>query len=335
MSKPSVLITGAAGFIGMHACSKFHSAGYAVEAIDNFDPYYSNELKRARCKYLKDRHEILVEDFDVNEINSLSGVRFHKKFDLVLHLAAQPGVRFSLEKPQAYIRSNVSGFLEILEYCRKFSNFNLMYASSSSVYGENPNPRFSENDKTDFPISLYAATKKANELMAYTYSHLFELRSIGLRFFTVYGPWGRPDMAVFKFTKAINENRPIDLYGEGKLWRDFTFVDDIVSGILSLAKNFNKIAELPYPINPDNSKHSFFNIGNHQPRQVIELVAAIEKSLGKKAIINFREMQQGDVHVTSADTQALRSVSDFAPNTSLEDGVEKFVSWYLKEGFHY
>lgn len=309
-----ILMTGAAGFIGFHLCKHLLSRGDAVLGLDNFNDYYSPDLKRARAKILAQNGIEIIEGdichpFLLNEL-----IAKHQITHLV-HLAAQAGVRYSLVNPQAYIKSNIEGFLNILETCRHHPHVKLTYASSSSVYGTNDKIPFSIDDKTDHQASLYGVTKKTNELMASTYHHLYGISSVGLRFFTVYGPWGRPDMAYFSFTKAILEGRPIEIYNHGKMMRDFTFIDDIIQGTTAA-------------IDLD-AKCEIFNLGNHQPEELHTFIEIIEDSLGKKAKKINLPMQPGDVQKTYADISYSQSQLGFTPKISLKEGIPQFVEWYL------
>ncbi|TVT74776.1 MAG: NAD-dependent epimerase [Denitromonas halophila] len=327
-----VLVTGAAGFIGMHASERLLARGDEVVGLDNLNDYYDPQLKRDRLARIEPHPNFRFVKMDVADREGIEKLFADEKFDRVIHLAAQAGVRYSIENPHAYIDSNIVGFMNILEGCRHNKVQHLAYASSSSVYGGNTKMPFSEHDSVDHPISMYAATKKANELMAHTYSHLFGVPTTGLRFFTVYGPWGRPDMALFLFTKATLEGRPIDVFNHGKMQRDFTYVDDIVEGVIRVLDHtaesdpeFN--ADQP---NPGRSKAPFrvFNIGNHSPVQLMDYIGAIESALGMEAKKNFLPMQDGDVPATYADTSELNDWTGFQPNTSVKDGVARFVAWY-------
>jgi UDP-glucuronate 4-epimerase len=326
------LITGGAGFIGFHLSKKASALGYSVTGIDNLNDYYDVGLKRARLDLLKqlpnfDFRQISLED--ATAINQLFG---ENQFSCVINLAAQAGVRYSLINPHAYLESNLRGFLNILEACRHNKTGHLIYASSSSVYGANKKMPFSVHHNVDHPISLYAASKKANELMAHTYSALYGLPTTGLRFFTVYGPWGRPDMALFLFTKAILQGKPIDVYNHGKMRRDFTYVDDIVEAIGRL------IPKIPTPdpawsgMNPDPSSsfapYRVYNIGNNKPVELLKFIEVIEEKTGRKAVKNFMPIQDGDVPETYADVEDLMREVDFKPSTPIEVGVGKFVDWY-------
>jgi UDP-glucuronate 4-epimerase len=327
-----IMVTGAAGFIGKHVAERLLQRGDHVVGVDNLNDYYDVSLKEARLAQLTGQpgfsfHRISVEDKDAME-----RLFTETRPDRVVHLAAQAGVRYSLTNPHAYIDANLQGFMNILEGCRHTEVAHLVYASSSSVYGGNTLMPFSEQHSVDHPVSLYAATKKANELMAHTYSHLYRLPTTGLRFFTVYGPWGRPDMALFLFTKAIMEGRPIDVFNNGDMVRDFTFVDDIVEGVIRVT---DKCAT-PDPgfdsdnPNPSTSNAPFrlFNIGNNQPTKLMDYIDALEEALGKKAQKNFLPMQPGDVPATSANTDALDQWVGFKPGTAVKDGVARFVRWY-------
>jgi UDP-glucuronate 4-epimerase len=333
-SNMRVLITGAAGFIGMHTSLRLLALGNQVIGIDNLNDYYEVSLKEARLSKLKAHHNFSFHQMDLADRDSIATLFAEVRPDRVINLAAQAGVRYSLTNPHAYIDANIQGFINILEGCRHNQVKHLVYASSSSVYGGNTKLPFSEHDNIDHPVSLYAATKKANELMAHTYSHLFGLPTTGLRFFTVYGPWGRPDMALFLFTKAILNNEPIDVFNNGDMIRDFTYVDDIVEGVIRLLDrpaeadpNFN--SDDPDPAT-SNAPYRVFNIGNNQPTKLMDYIAAIEKSLGSEAKKNFLPMQPGDVKSTAANTTNLEEWVDFRPDTSVELGVSNFIDWYLK-----
>lgn len=327
-----ILITGAAGFIGSHLAKKLLLFKHDVISVDNINDYYSTQLKKDRLKFLLNNK---IKNYVINleDTNEVMNVFETEKPEVVINLAAQAGVRYSLENPHAYITSNINGFVNILEGCRHYNVKNLIYASSSSVYGANTTKPFSTSDNIDHPLSLYAATKKSNELMAHTYSHLYNLPTTGLRFFTVYGPWGRPDMALFKFTKAIVNDETIDVYNHGDMMRDFTYVDDIVEAISRLVE---KPAQ-PNPewsgLNPDPSSsyapYKIYNIGNNSPVRLMEFVEAIENKVGKTAKKNFMDLQPGDVPETYANVEDLFNNIDFKPSTNIQDGVNKFVDWYL------
>ena len=328
-----VLLTGAAGFIGMHTTLKLLARGDEVIGVDNLNDYYDVSLKEARLAKLITNANFTFHKIDIADKQAMSTLFKTVQPERVIHLAAQAGVRYSLVNPHAYIEANIQGFLNILENCRYNNIVHLVYASSSSVYGGNIALPFSEHHNIDHPVSLYAATKKANELMAHTYSHLFGLPTTGLRFFTVYGPWGRPDMALFLFTKAILNNEPINIFNHGKMVRDFTYVDDIVEGVVRL---LDKTAEADPDFdssNPDPATsiapYRVFNIGNNQPTKLMDYIAAIETSLGVEAKKNFLPMQAGDVAATAADTTNLEQWVNFRPNTSVTLGVTRFIDWYL------
>jgi UDP-glucuronate 4-epimerase len=316
----SILVTGAAGFIGFHICSFLLNRGEKVIAIDNLNDYYDVSLKNDRLNILKKHSSFIFEHADIADINLVSHItNSYQDIDRVVHLAAQAGVRYSIENPFSYINSNLVGHSVILEICRNLNKFkHLVYASSSSVYGNNKKLPFSINDTVDTPISLYAATKKSNELLAYSYSHLYNIPTTGLRFFTVYGPWGRPDMATFLFTKAINEGKAIDVFNNGDMRRDFTYIDDIVSGIIC-ALDTPPSCKPPYKI---------YNLGNNKSENLLDFIAEIEKALGKTATINFKEMQAGDVKETYADITQSKHDLGFTPSTTMSEGVARFVSWY-------
>ncbi len=327
-----ILVTGAAGFIGMHTSERLLARGDEVVGLDNLNDYYDPRLKENRLARLEPHAGFRFVRMDVADRAGMERLFATEKFDRVIHLAAQAGVRYSLQNPHAYIDSNIVGFTNILEGCRHGKVQHLVYASSSSVYGGNTNMPFSEHDSVDHPVSLYAATKKANELMAHTYSHLYGLPTTGLRFFTVYGPWGRPDMALFLFTKAMLENRPIDVFNHGKMRRDFTYIDDIVEGVL---RTLDRVAA-PDPAfdshNPDPARSSapyrIFNIGNNNPVELMAFIEAIEQALGKTAEKNFLPLQDGDVPATYANTAELDAWVGFAPATGVSVGVGRFVQWY-------
>lgn len=329
-----ILVTGAAGFIGMHTCLRLLARGDEVVGIDNLNDYYDVRLKEDRLARLSAFDKFTFLKLDIIDHDAVSTLFTSHNFQRVIHLAAQPGVRYSLKNPQAYIQSNLVGFTNILEGCRHHKIEHLVFASSSSVYGANTAIPFSVNQNVDHPVSLYAASKKSGELISHSYSHLFKLPITCLRFFTVYGPWGRPDMSPSLFSKAILEGKPIDIFNHGKMQRDFTYVDDIVEGVVRV---LDKPAA-PDPTfdtaNPDPSSsyapYRVYNIGNHQPVELMTFIETIENALGKKAIKNMLPMQAGDVVVTFAETSELRDQFGFEPSTSLQIGVEKFVDWYLK-----
>jgi UDP-glucuronate 4-epimerase len=317
-----ILLTGAAGFIGMHTAQRLLARGDTVTGIDNLNDYYDPALKQARLAQLHGLPGFRFERLDVADRAGMEALFARERFDTVVHLAAQAGVRYSITHPHAYLESNLTGFGHVLEGCRAQGVGHLVYASSSSVYGGNTKMPFEESDPVDHPVSLYAATKKANELMAHTYSHLYRLPATGLRFFTVYGPWGRPDMAYFSFTKAVLEGRGIDVFNHGDMKRDFTWIDDIVEGVLRvLDKPATPPAEGAAP-------HRVFNIGNHDPVQLMEFIACIERATGREAVKRLLPMQAGDVPATYASTTALRDWVGFAPATPLAEGIDRFVRWY-------
>jgi UDP-glucuronate 4-epimerase len=330
MSK--VLVTGAAGFIGSHLSLRLLSRGDEVVGLDNMNTYYEPSLKEARLQRLMDKQGFRFVRLDVADREAMGNLFSLEKFDLVAHLGAQAGVRYSIQNPAAYIDSNLVGFGNVLEGCRHTGVKHLTYASSSSVYGANTDLPFSVHQNVDHPLSLYAATKKANELMAHTYSHLYRLPTTGLRFFTVYGPWGRPDMAIFIFTKAILAGEPIDVFNHGKMRRDFTYVDDIVEGVVrtldtTATPDDSWSGERPDP-SISNAPYRLYNIGNNAPVDLMRLIEVVEQALGKKAKLNFKGMQPGDVPATYADVEDLRRAVGFAPSTTIEVGVRRFVEWY-------
>ena len=327
-----VLVTGAAGFIGFHLSRRLLKDGYHVTGIDNLSPYYDVKLKEARLERLTPFENFSFYKMDISDKKSLEVIFNTIKYDVVVNLAAQAGVRYSIENPQAYVDSNIVGFVNLLESCRHNDVKHLVFASSSSVYGANTKMPFSVHNNVDHPVSLYAATKKANELMAHTYSHLYGLHCTGLRFFTVYGPWGRPDMALFLFTKAILEEKPIKVFNHGRMQRDFTYIDDITEGIVRI------MGRLPEPDptwngdNPDPgtsyARYKIYNIGNSNPVELMEFIGVIEKMLGKKAEKEFLDLQPGDVPATYADIDDLVKDVGFKPETSIETGIKQFISWY-------
>ena len=327
-----ILLTGAAGFIGMTTSLRLLARGDEVVGLDNLNDYYDVQLKRDRLARLLPHAAFRFVQLDVADHNGMATLFAAERFDRVIHLAAQAGVRYSLKNPQAYIDSNVVGFMNVLEGCRHHGVQHLVYASSSSVYGGNTRMPFSERDSVDHPVSMYAATKKANELMAHTYSHLFGLPTTGLRFFTVYGPWGRPDMALFLFTKAILEGRAIDVFNHGQMQRDFTYVDDIAEGVIRVTDRVATADPTYTSDRPDpatsHAPFRVFNIGNHQPVPLLDFIACIERALGMKATMNLLPLQDGDVPATYADVDALKAWADFAPATSIETGITRFVDWY-------
>ena len=330
--KHSILITGAAGFIGFHLSRKLCSMGYAVTGIDNLNDYYEVSLKESRLNILKNTEGFTFQKLDITDKKGIDNLFEKSKFRYVVNLAAQAGVRYSLTNPYAYLESNLHGFLNILEACRHFNIQHLVYASSSSVYGANKTMPFSVHHNVDHPISLYAATKKSNELMAHTYSALFNLPTTGLRFFTVYGPYGRPDMALFIFTKAILEGKPIDVYNHGKMKRDFTYVDDIVEGIVRLIPTVPKGEKSWNGATPDAASsfapYRLYNIGNNSPVELMHFIEVIEDKIGKRAVKNLLPIQEGDVPETYADVEALTEAVGFKPSTPIETGIGNFITWY-------
>ncbi len=325
------LVTGAAGFIGMHVAKRLLERGDAVIGVDNLNDYYDVSLKEARLAQLSSFPHFRFIKMDIADREGMKALFENESFEVVIHLAAQAGVRYSLLKPEAYIDANLVGFGNILEGCRHKKVAHLVYASSSSVYGANTVTPFSVHHGVDHPVSLYAATKKANELMAHSYSHLFGLPTTGLRFFTVYGPWGRPDMALYSFTKAILEGKPIDVYNHGKMRRDFTYVDDIVEGVIRVAGHVPEASELSEADRHPGVSHApyrVYNIGNNQPVELGRFIEVLEEKLGVKAEKRCLPMQAGDVLATYADVDDLDRDVGFRPSTSLETGIERFVAWY-------
>ena len=331
-SNSTVLVTGAAGFIGFHLTQKLTALGFRVAGLDNLNDYYDVNLKKARLEILKKIPGFTFHQVDLVDYPSLNELFNQQRFDYVVNLAAQAGVRYSLTNPHAYLESNLHGFLNILEACRHHKVKHLVYASSSSVYGANKKMPFSVHHNVDHPISLYAASKKSNELMAHTYSALYNLPTTGLRFFTVYGPYGRPDMALFIFTKAIIEGKPIDVYNHGKMKRDFTYVDDIVESIARLVPKPARPNSQWNGMTPDPATsfapYHIFNIGNNQPVELMRFIEVIEEKLGKKAIKNLMPLQEGDVPETYADVEDLMREVDFKPATPIDEGIGKFIAWY-------
>jgi len=327
-----ILVTGAAGFIGFHLSIYLLKRGDDVVGLDNLNDYYDVKLKTDRLDILRNHQNFVFIKADLSDRAAVEKAFAEHRFDRVINLAAQAGVRYSIENPRAYIDANIAGFMNILEACRHNRVEHLVYASSSSVYGSNTRMPFSVHHNVDHPVSLYAATKKANELMAHTYSHLYGLPVTGLRFFTVYGPWGRPDMALFMFTKAIIEGQPIKVFNNGKMQRDFTYIDDIVEGVVRVCdrvatpdENWN--GDVPDPAS-SRSPYRLYNIGNHKPVELLKFIEIIEKKVGKKAVMEMLPMQPGDVPATCADVEDLMRDTGFAPNTSLEIGVSRFIDWY-------
>jgi UDP-glucuronate 4-epimerase len=311
-----VLVTGAAGFIGSHVSQSLVAQGYQVLGMDNLNDYYDVQLKKDRLAWFDDEPNFDFVQLDLANREVMAKMFAKHHFDVVVNLAAQAGVRYSIDHPHAYADSNLVGFLNVLEGCRNGGVKHLLFASSSSVYGENKKVPFAVEDNVDYPISLYAATKKSNELMAHAYAHLYDFKVTGLRFFTVYGPWGRPDMAYFKFTKAICEGKTIDVYNHGKMQRDFTYIDDVVEAVTRL------VARTP------DKDYKIYNIGNHSPETLMDFIQAIESALGQQAEKNFLPMQAGDVPSTYADVTDLMADVDFKPDTPLKEGIQRFVNWY-------
>ncbi len=328
----TILVTGAAGFIGYHLSKRLLDDGCRVVGVDNLNEYYDARLKLDRLDQLKQYDRFQFHKVDLADKDKLDALFSEAAFDVVVNLAAQAGVRYSLENPQAYVNSNLVGFVNILECCRYGQVQHLVFASSSSVYGANTKMPFSVHHNVDHPVSLYAATKKANELMAHTYSHLFDLPCTGLRFFTVYGPWGRPDMALFLFADAIMAGRPIKVFNHGRMQRDFTYIDDIVEGVVRVMgsipePDLNWSGNDPDPAN-SYARYKLYNIGNNNPVKLSEFIRTIETALGRKAEKEYLEMQAGDVLATYADIDDLTKAVGFKPSTSLAEGIEKFVDWY-------
>ena len=325
-------MTGVAGFIGMHSAKKLLDDGHEIIGIDNLNDYYDVTLKEDRLKTLEGYKNFKFLKLDIKDQKDVLDLFKKESPERVLHLAAQAGVRYSIENPYVYIDSNIQGFINILEGCRAIKTEHLVFASSSSVYGGNEKVPFSEHDNVDHPVSLYAATKKANELMAHTYSHLYQIPTTGLRFFTVYGPWGRPDMSPMLFTKAILADEPIKVFNHGDMMRDFTYIDDIVASVKetlfkTATPNSKFDAKHPDPAT-SHAPYRIFNIGNSQPIPLMQFIETIEDALGKKAIKKMMGMQAGDVKITSADTSELNQWVNFKPNTSIKEGVKRFVDWY-------
>jgi len=331
-SPKKVLITGAAGFIGYHLCRRLIDLGDEVTGLDNLNDYYDVKLKEDRLNQLRGKENFVFEKLSLEDRDGMAGLFSRGEFEIVVNLAAQAGVRYSLINPYSYVESNISGFLNILEGCRHSMVKHLVFASSSSVYGANTKMPFSVHNNVDHPVSLYAATKKANELMAHAYASLYKIPCTGLRFFTVYGPWGRPDMALFLFTKAILENRPIDVFNYGKMQRDFTYIDDIVEGVVRVIERIPEPDPLWSGNDPDAAAcyapYRLYNIGNNNPVELLKFIETIEQCLGKKAEKNLLPIQAGDVPSTYADVDDLIREVGFKPETPIEEGIEKFVEWY-------
>ena len=334
-----ILVTGSAGFIGFHVCKKLINEGFFIIGLDNLNDYYDVGLKKARLKELdkfsrnnNNNGEFLFIKGDLRNANTLKNIAKLHLPNKVIHLAAQAGVRNSIENPSTYISSNLVGFGNVLQFCRENQVEHLIYASSSSIYGGNKKIPFSEKDFVDYPISLYAATKKSNELMAHSYSHLFKLPSTGIRLFTVYGPWGRPDMAPMIFTKSILSSKPIKIFNNGNMYRDFTYIDDVSEAILKLLfkppEYYNDNKSLNSTELPENTPHRIINIGSSRPISLLEFIEILEREIDKKAIRVFEKMQLGDVKKTYADTSYIKDLINFNPHTSLENGIKQFINWY-------
>lgn len=327
-----ILVTGAAGFIGFHTCMRLLDQGHTVVGLDNLNDYYSPKLKRDRLALLSPRAGFRFFMQDIAEADGLEDLFASHQFTHVINLAAQAGVRYSLQNPAAYIQSNIVGFANLLECCRNHKAAHFIYASSSSVYGLNAQMPFSTSDNVDHPVSLYAASKKSNELMAHSYSYLYGLPTTGLRFFTVYGPWGRPDMALYIFTKAMYEGRPIPVFNNGKLQRDFTYIDDIIDGLCALLQSPPTADAAWDPHSPDPAgsccPYTIYNIGNNHAVPIMEFIRALEETIGRKAKIEFLPMQPGDVKATYADIEPLAQKTGFRPRTPLRTGLAHFVDWY-------
>ena len=327
-----ILVTGIAGFIGMHSAKNLLDDGHEIIGIDNLNDYYDITLKEDRLKLLEGYKNFRFLKLDIKDQKDVADLFKKESPQRVLHLAAQAGVRYSIQNPYVYIDSNIQGFINILEGCRAIKTEHLVFASSSSVYGGNTKVPFSEHDNVDHPVSLYAATKKANELMAHTYSHLYQIPTTGLRFFTVYGPWGRPDMSPMLFTKAILADEPIQVFNHGDMMRDFTYIDDIIASVnetlfKTATPNRNFDGQHPDPAT-SHAPYRIFNIGNSHPVPLMQFIETIEDALGKKAIKKMMGMQAGDIKITSADTSELNQWVNFKPNTSIKEGVKRFIDWY-------
>jgi len=328
---PSVCVTGAAGFIGFHLSRRLLGLGWSVTGVDNLSAYYDVKLKRDRLKVLQQTSGFVFQELDICDASALQALYSRENFPFTVHLAAQPGVRYSLENPRAYIHNNVAGFMNVLECCRSTATRHLVYASSSSVYGFNSKVPFSVRDSVDHPVSIYAATKKSNELMAHVYSHLYQLPTTGLRFFTVYGPWGRPDMAPFLFTKGIYEGTPLQVFNHGDLNRDFTYIEDAVDAVLPIIESIPTAqAGIDSSGSPDRSwaPYRIYNIGNHRPVELRYFIEVLERCTNRKASYVSMPMQPGDVPTTYADVSELAETIGFTPRTSIEDGLREFVDWY-------
>lgn len=328
-----VLVTGVAGFIGYHLAQRLLNDGFQVVGIDNLNDYYSVSLKKTRLERLQPQPDFTFQYLDLSDRAGMAQLFRDYCFDYVVNLAAQAGVRYSLENPWTYIDSNVTGFVNLLEGCRQQAVKHLVFASSSSVYGANTHVPFAVSDRTDSPVSLYAATKKANELIAHTYSHLYQIPATGLRFFTVYGPWGRPDMAYFKFAKAIQAGDAIDVYNFGKMQRDFTYIDDIIEGVVRTLhqppqQTLTEVSQGHDDLH-SNARLRIYNIGNNNPVELMTLIQLLEQALGTTAKLSLLPMQPGEVLTTYADVDDLSQATGFTPTTSIEDGIPRFIDWYL------
>lgn len=328
----TILVTGCAGFVGFHLSQSLLDQGRQVVGLDNLNDYYSVQLKRDRLAVLQHHPGFTFQQADLSDRAAIATLFQQHRFHKVAHMAAQAGVRYSLQNPHAYVDSNLVGFVNILEGCRHSQVEHLVYASSSSVYGANTQMPFATDHSVDHPVSLYAATKKANELMAHTYSHLYGLPTTGLRFFTVYGPWGRPDMAPMLFTQAILEGRPIDVFNEGQMKRDFTYVDDVVRGVVGALDHFPEPVAADLPLTPATSRvpYRIYNIGNHEPVALLRFIEVLEEAIGRPAVKNLLPMQPGDVPATYADIEPLRQAVGFEPCTPIEVGIPRFVAWYRR-----
>jgi UDP-glucuronate 4-epimerase len=322
----TILVTGCAGFIGFHLGQRLLQSGHRVLGVDNLNPFYDEGLKQARLEILRGHSGFRFVRLDIGSHEAIEELFAREDFGPVIHLAAQAGVRYSLENPQVYVHSNVAGFVNLVEAARKKKTPHFIYASSSSVYGANQKTPFSEADRVDQPISLYAATKRSDELIAHVYAHLYGLPVTGLRLFTVYGPWGRPDMALFKFCKAIYAGSPIEVYNQGKMLRDYTYVDDVVEGIVRLLERPPSHRGGPGPDSPPS--YRLYNLGNHQPVELARVIELLEETIGRKADIRWLPMQPGDVPATYADIDRLAEDAGYRPTTSIEVGIERFVGWY-------
>ncbi|MBC6403911.1 MAG: GDP-mannose 4,6-dehydratase [Hyphomonadaceae bacterium] len=327
------LVTGAAGFIGFHTCRRLLADGHRVTGLDNLSDYYPVDLKQARLEMLECDDTFSFRRVDISDTHEVKTLFEETRPDIVVHLAAQAGVRYSVKNPFEYLNSNLAGFLSVIEACRAIRPKHFLFASTSSVYGANTQTPHKEVHRTDHPLSLYAATKKSNEAIAHAYAHLYGIPCSGLRFFTAYGPWGRPDMAYYKFTEAIIRGTPIDLYNDGCMFRDFTYIDDIVDGVTKLAvipAHCNRIWDSEHPASGTSGVAAFeaYNIGNRQAISLLDFIDVLENIIDKKAVRNTMPMQPGDVHMTSADTSKLESVTGFKPNTDLRAGLSRFVDWY-------